>query len=125
QSAEIVAAWEVRNLMKKSLVVAYHKLLLDAVRSLVHFHLEPQALPTPAARAAAEGVSAAAAGPCPVPVLAPKAEVGGQGTAAEPNTAPEGPAEHDEHSAVAEECRPSVIVGAHLLGMQDLLRDLE
>ncbi|CAE6957334.1 dnaJ, partial [Symbiodinium sp. CCMP2456] len=125
QSAEIVAAWEVRNLMKKSLVVAYHKLLLDAVRSLVHFRLEPQVLPTPAARSAAEGVAAAAAGPCPVPILAAEAEVGCQGTAAETKTAPEGPAEHDKYSAVAEECRPSVIVGAHLLGMQDLLRDLE
>ncbi|CAE7588756.1 unnamed protein product [Symbiodinium sp. CCMP2592] len=127
QSAEIVAAWEVRNLMKKSLVVAYHKLLLDAVRSLVHFRLEPQVLPAPAAPSTAEGVATTAAGPFPAPAPAPEEEEngGGQGTAAELNSAPGGPEGHEQYSAAAEECRPSVIVGAHLLGMQDLLRDLE
>ncbi|CAJ1432203.1 unnamed protein product [Effrenium voratum] len=96
QSSEIVAAWEVRRLLKQSLVVAYQSLAMETAQMLVHFRLEPHAeeaaLATDQDRALED---------VPAPSSVPGAD-----------------------PAMPED-RPTLMVGAHLLHAQDLLRELE
>eukprot|EP00435_Cladocopium_sp_Y103_P021837 s1572_g5.t1 len=142
-SSEIVAAWEVRRLLKQSLVVGYECLMLESSRVLLHFRLESeQTDPDPGESpkrgcelSAVEAVSPQKGGHCNARTVAdplpdPPLELAhmpeGKGTL----------------NLGGEEVSPRVIelsvdlaetrlveeiwiVGAHLLEQQDLLRGLE
>lgn len=121
-SSEIVAAWEVRRLLKQSLVVGYECLTLESSRVLLHFRLESERRDPDPGSACSESQKRGCELSAVQPVSPQKGSYCDARAVADPLLDPPLELAHMPHMP---EGKGTLIVGAHLLEQQDLLRGLE